>query len=207
MNDVLVKVRKRLKWDTIAVLVVIIFLIALAGGSIAQAIIQGTKDRASFDVRLEYDSNMDSSFYMLYIDGEPHSVVDYNEYVRSDSMTNPVNPKGALVIEYSVRACQSLLGAAVFFMIYLIFVQVQKEHTPFTRKNVLLLRITAVMTILLGILPGAVKLFMSIVVYNSTYVPFTVGAFLTVVIGPVLGMISEIFLYGCAVQEDLDQIA
>ena len=207
MNEALVKVRKRLKWDTLAVLVVIILLVALAGGSIAQAIIQGTKERSSFEVRLEYDSIMDSSFYMLYIDGEPHSVVDYNEYVRSDSMANSANPKVALVIEYTVRAFQCLLGAAVFFMMYLVFAQVQKEHTPFTRKNVRYLRIAAVLTMLLGLLPGAIKLFMSIVVYNTAYAPFTVGAILTVSIGIVLGMISEIFVYGCAVQEDLDQIA
>lgn len=207
MNEALVNVRKRLKWDTIAMVVVIILLFALAGSSVAQAIIQGTKDRSSFEVRLEYDSDMNSSYYILYIDGEPHSIVNYNDYVRADGTTNGANPKAALIIEYSVRAFQCLLGAAVFFMMYLIFVQVQKEHTPFTRKNVRYLRIAAVLTMLLGLLPGAVKLFMSIVVYNSTYVPFTVGALLTVVIGIVLGMISEIFMYGCAVQEDLDQIA
>lgn len=48
MNEALIKVRKRLKWDTAVMLVVIILLFALAGSSIAQAIIQGTKDRSSF---------------------------------------------------------------------------------------------------------------------------------------------------------------
>jgi hypothetical protein len=207
MNEALVKVRKRLKWDTVGFLVVIILLIALAGSSIAQAIIQGTKERSSFEVRLEFDSNVDSSFYVLYVDGELHSIVDYNDFARPGSSGDSMNPKGALVIEYTVRAFQCLLGAAVFFMMYLVFVQVQKEHSPFTRKNVLYLRIAAVITMFLGLLPGAVKLFMSIVVYNSTYVPFTVGALLTVVIGGVFWTIAEIFMYGCAVQEDLDQIA
>lgn len=207
MNEALVKVRKRLKWDTVGFLVVIILLIALAGSSIAQAIIQGTKERSAFEVRLEFDSNVDSSFYVLYVDGELHSIVDYNDFARPGSSGDSMNPKGALVIEYTVRAFQCLLGAAVFFMMYLVFVQVQKEHSPFTRKNVLYLRIAAVITMFLGLLPGAVKLFMSIVVYNSTYVPFTVGALLTVVIGGVFWTIAEIFMYGCAVQEDLDQIA
>jgi hypothetical protein len=144
---------------------------------------------------------------MLYIDGEPYSVVDYNDYVRSDGTANSANPKAALVIEYSVRAFQCLLGAAVFWMMYMIFVQVQKETTPFSRKNVRYLRIAAVLTMLLGLLPGAVKFFMSFIVYSSTFGQFTVGAFLTISFGIVLGMISEIFVYGCTVQEDLDQIA
>ena len=64
MNEALVKVRKRLKWDTLAVLVVIILLVALAGGSIAQANIQGTKQRSSFGatgVRFDY------GFVPLYV--------------------------------------------------------------------------------------------------------------------------------------------
>ena len=195
MNDALLKVQKRVKIDTIAILVIVILLVVMAGSSVAQAVIQGTRERDSFEVRLTYDNNMSTSYYMLYINGEANSIVDYNEYNRMDSESDILNPQAALVIENIVRAVQCLLGAAVFFMIYLIFAQIRQQTSPFTKKNVSYLRVAAVLTMLLG-LP-----------YNSTYVPFAVGSLLTTMIGVVLGMISEIFRYGCALQEDLDQIA
>lgn len=207
MNDALLKVQKRVKIDTIAILVIVILLVVMAGSSVAQAVIQGTRERDSFEVRLTYDNNMSTSYYMLYINGEANSIVDYNEYNRMDSESDILNPQAALVIENIVRAVQCLLGAAVFFMIYLIFAQIRQQTSPFTKKNVSYLRVAAVLTMLLGLLPGAVKLFISIIAYNSTYVPFAVGSLLTIMIGVVLGMISEIFRYGCALQEDLDQIA
>lgn len=207
MKDALIKVQKRVKIDTIAILVIVILLVVMAGSSIAQAVIQGTKERNSFDVRLTYDENMQTSYYMLYINGEANSIVDYNEYSRMDSESNQYNPQAALVIEYIVRAVQCFLGAAVFFMIYLIFVKIRQQASPFTKKNVFYLRAAAVLTMLLGLLPGAVKLFISVIAYNSSYVPFAVGSLLIIMIGVVLGMISEIFRYGCTLQEDLDQIA
>ena len=207
MNDALMKVQKRVKIDTIAILVIVILLVVMAGSAVSQAVIQGTKDRDSFDVRLTYDENMQTSYYMLYINGEANSIVDYNEYNRMDSESNQFNPQAALVIEYIVRAVQCLLGAAVFFMIYCIFAQIRQRTSPFTKKNVFFLRAASVLTMLLGLLPGAVKLFISVVAYNSTYVPFAVGSLMIIMIGVVLGMISEVFRYGCELQEDLDQIA
>ena len=108
--------------------------------------------------------------------------------------------------QYLTNAVYSLALAAETLLMSMILIQVRKNGTPFSQTVIRLLRIMAVILFLTGLMPSFVEVESepNMVAVTTT---FNFQNFLLFAIGAIIGIISEIFVYGKALQEDNDLIA
>ena len=108
--------------------------------------------------------------------------------------------------QYLTNAVYSLALAAETLLMSMILIQVRKNGTPFSQTVIRLLRIMAVILFLTGLMPSFVEVESepNMVAVATT---FNFQNFLLFAIGAIIGIISEIFVYGKALQEDNDLIA
>lgn len=98
---------------------------------------------------------------------------------------------------------------AIFLFLDIIMNEINKTGKPFTSKTVNCLRTMAVLTMLLVILPHVASLIGGFADPTATTL-ITIdfikdGAF--VMIGAALGIISEVFRYGCDLEDEMSSIA
>ena len=198
------KIRKGIKADSIFVLIVILIMTVLTVVSVADIIRYSQKDSSAFEMKL--DQVMNKENYCLFIDGENYITVDYNEYANTDTNGN-TNEKMCLIIDSAGNAVSSIMLGALFLIAYFMMRNIVKESKPFSRENINRLRVMAVTTMLAAIIPGIVKMLMTFAVFLNATVQFSQISFLVLVLGVLLGVISEVFRYGYELQEDMDQIA
>ena len=108
--------------------------------------------------------------------------------------------------QYLTNAVYSLALAAETLLLCLILIHVRKKGTPFSKTVILLLRIMAVILFLAGLMPSFVEVESepNMVAVATT---FNFQNFLLIALAAIIGAISEIFVYGKALQEDNDLIA
>lgn len=132
---------------------------------------------------------------------------DYEVKLVQDGMPGSNSAKQVLFTEHCVKAIQCLLVAIVLFFISMALKDVQNGGKPFSKFFIRCLRLSALFTILLGILPGTVKFILSMFYLSNYFIKISANAFFVILIGIVIGVISEIFIYGKELQEEMDQIA
>ena len=111
------------------------------------------------------------------------------------------------------RVPQYLSNAAYSFSIFaelgllsLILLEIRKTGVPFSKKIITKLRIMAVIMIVTGIVPSYHM--MRVTETNTDiYVTFDSKNLLIMVVGVVIGILSEVFVYGYELQQDNDSIA
>ena len=204
MEQKMDKIKKGIKADSIFIFIVILILTVLTFISVADVIRYSQKDSGAFEMKL--DKVMDRENYCLFIDGENYTTVDYNEYANTDAGGN-TNEKMCLIIDSTGRAVSSIMMAVLFLFAYFMMQNIVKDGKPFSRKNINRLRVMAVITMLAALIPGCVKIMMTFAVFSNVTVQFSQVTFLVLILGVLLGVISEVFRYGYELQEDLDQIA
>lgn len=108
--------------------------------------------------------------------------------------------------QYLTNAVYSLALAAETLLLCLILIHVRKKGTPFSKAVIVLLRIMAVILFLAGLMPSFVEVESepNMVAVSTT---FNFQNFLLIALAAIIGVISEIFVYGKALQEDNDLIA
>ncbi|MBQ8961420.1 MAG: hypothetical protein IJ071_09480 [Ruminococcus sp.] len=108
--------------------------------------------------------------------------------------------------QYLTNAVYSIALAAEVLLLCLILIHVRIKGTPFTKTVIWILRIMAVILFLTGCMPSFVEVSSD---PSSFAVSTTFGFqnFLVFGLGAVIGVISEIFVYGRELQEDNDLIA
>lgn len=209
MSDSIVKLKKRLRGDIWFLWIVMFIVIGLAGYFAFIAIYCGGKPAADFEVKMTMDAE-ENQYYALFIAGEEMTPVNYNEYVPlNNGIDEHLAIKNRCVVKESQKVVRCVIIAVVLFTLIMLFSYVKKEESPFQRKCVNALRIAAVSVILLGMLPEAVGFFLNSILNLSAEIAIYLEptSIFVIVIGVVIGMISEIFHYGCMLQEDVDSIA
>lgn len=204
MEQKMDKIKKGIKADSIFIFIVILILTVLTIVSVVDVIRYSLKDSSAFEMKL--DKVMNTENYCLFIDGENYAAVDYNEYANTDESGN-TNEKMCLIIDSTGHAVSSIMMAVLFLIAYFMMQNIVKDGKPFSRKNINRLRIMSVTTMLAALIPGCVKMTMTFVVFLNVTVQFSQVSFLVMILGLLLGVISEVFRYGYELQEDLDQIA
>ena len=204
MEQKMDKIRKGIKADSIFILIVILILTVLTVVSVADVIRYSQKDAGAFEMKL--DKVMNTENYCLFIDGVNYTTVDYNKYANTDINGN-TNEKMCLIIDSAGRAVSSVMMGVLFLLAYFMMQNIVKDGKPFSRKNINRLRIMAVTTMLAAIIPGSVEMLMTFAVFSNASVQLSQVSVLVLVLGVLLGVISEVFRYGYELQEDLDQIA
>ena len=163
-------------------------------------------NNSSFEVKLGPTDTTNNTYnYYLYIDGEQYYPVDYNNYGRLDENGN-MNIKANIIIDHLNGIVKSILIEIILVLLYGMLTEVKKGITPFSMRNVCRLRIIAFLSFFVALLPVAVTIISSMIVFQYLTVEFSSLNFYIIFIGVVFGIISEIFKYGCVLQEDIDQI-
>lgn len=108
--------------------------------------------------------------------------------------------------EYLPNSLGSLVIFAELGLLALILLEIRKTGKPFSKKIIAKLRIMAVVLFAGGLIPSC----STIPVADSQYavtLSFDMQNILIIAAGVIIGIISEIFVYGLSLQEDNDLIA
>ena len=199
--------QKKIKVDTIILWIVCILFAVSIVSNIEKIIEYSQMNNSSFEVKLSpTDTVNNTENYYLYIDGEQNYPVDYNHYGRLDETGN-TNVKANSIMDHVNGIVKSIIIESIFILLYTMLSQVKNGLTPFSVKSVSILRKVAILSFLLALLPAVVTIAGSMLTFQYITVSFSSLNFYILSIGVVFGIISEIFKYGCELQEDMNQIA
>jgi len=207
MNANMKLLQKKIKVDTIVLCIICILFAISIISNIGQINEYSRMNKSSFEVKLgTTDTVNNTNNYYLYIDGEQYRPVDYNNYGRLDD-TGKTNAKANLIMDNVNEVIKSIIIEIIFIFLYIMLSRVKKGLTPFSVDNVSILRIIAFLSFFLALLPVGVNMVGSMIAFQYATIYYSPLNFYIIAIGVVFGIISEIFKYGCELQEDMNQIA
>lgn len=94
-----------------------------------------------------------------------------------------------------------------FVIISLILVEIKKTGKPFTKSIIWKLRILAIWIMFGAFLPDLTTLTAEFILRNTFEIIINTKNLFTCLLGVVIGILSEIFVYGYELQDDVDLIA
>ncbi len=202
MEEKIVKIKKSIKGDRIFIFVLVLVMIGMATSTIIDIVKYSLKNAESFKVKMVDDGSW-AGYYCLYIDGENYSTVDYNVYLSSIDENGNTNIKMSIIIQKVGALIRTIFMGLIFYFAYLILDNI---FEPFSKKNIIRLRIMAVLTMLLALLPATIMNIIKMVVFYNMNITFSQINFFVLMSGVLLGVISEVFKYGHELQEEIEQI-
>lgn len=105
-------------------------------------------------------------------------------------------------------ACSNLFLFVIFLLTGLIFLDIRKCGKPFAKSVIRKTQILAITVMCSGIVPDLIdSFFRGIASQHFTLYLDDRHTLTTMLLGIVIGILSEIFVYGHALQDDMDQIA
>ncbi len=207
MNTNMKLLQKKLKVDNIILWIVCILFASSILSNIEKNIEYSQMNSSSFEVKIAHtDTVNNTNNYYLYIDGEQYYPVDYNNYGRLDDTGN-TNVKANIIMDNVNRIVRSVLMEIIFILLYTMLSRIKSGLTPFSRNSVSILRRVAIVSFLLALLPKIVDIVGSMIIFQYITISFSSLNFYIISIGIVFGILSEIFKFGCELQEDINQIA
>jgi len=108
--------------------------------------------------------------------------------------------------EYLSNSLCSLVIFAELGLLALILLEIRKTGKPFSKKIITKLRIMAVVLIAGALIPSYATVPISEQEY-SVVIVFDMQNMLFIALGVIIGILSEVFVYGLSLQEDNDSIA
>ncbi|WP_024861557.1 DUF2975 domain-containing protein [Ruminococcus flavefaciens] len=108
--------------------------------------------------------------------------------------------------EYLINSLYSLVLFAELGLLALILLEIRKTGKPFSKKIITKLRIMAVVLIAGALIPSYATVPISEQEY-SVVIVFDMQNMLFIALGVIIGILSEVFVYGLSLQEDNDMIA
>lgn len=105
------------------------------------------------------------------------------------------------------NAVQAFVICIAFIIIDLIMIEIIKNGKPFTKNIILKLQVLAVWTMVGAYLPDIAMSVASMSKTGTAEVLFDAKNMFVMLLGMMVGIISEIFRYGYELQEDMDSIA
>ena len=161
-------------------------------------------DESAFTIaQLENYNGTESTWLML--DGVRHVPIDAYDYTtRPDGKTVY---KEHLMIDQGVELGKDLIILAILVLLFVMSCSCGKCKSPFNMRSVIFLRIIAVLTLCLALVPEWVGMKMRSSLTGSAATEIDTVEFYMMALALAVGMIAEIFRYGIAVQEDSDSIA
>lgn len=170
-------------------------------------IVTAVSQDASYEVRYEQEETLENGqmVYRLYKDGVYMDDVDPNKYYLLDSEGHTDFRYCMLIDDASNLSYAVILGAMLMLVIKII--DSTQRGTPFTKDNVKRIRAISLLQLALAVVPGTVKLIMTLVRFDYASSTFSIGGFYMFIIAFVIAMIAQVFDYGVKLQEDSDSIA
>ena len=118
----------------------------------------------------------------------------------------PVTVMGTFLMSFTKASLCSLVIFAELGLLALILLEIRKTGKPFSKKIITKLRLMAVILLAGGLIPSC----STIPVDDSQFavtISFDMQNILIIGIGVIIGILSEVFVYGLSLQEDNDSIA
>lgn len=169
-------------------------------------IIDAITPASAYEVRYETESTNPNAgkFYRLYISDEYCYDVDYNRYSLTDDNGN-TDYKYCTLIEEASRLTYTLILSGMLLIVIFI-ARDSMNATPFTMKNINRVKAISLLQLLLGVLPGAVRMLMSFFRFSYYSSTFDISSWYMFAIAAVIAMIAFIFQKGLELQEDVNSI-
>ncbi len=163
-----------------------------------------TMDESAFTIaQLENHNGTESAWLML--DGERHVPIEPYDYTtRPDGKTVY---KEHLMIDQGVELGKDVIVLAILVLLFVMSCGYSKGKSPFNMRSVIFLRIIAVLTLCLAIVPEWIGTNIRASLTGGAATEIDTVEFYMMALALAVGMIAEIFRYGIAVQEDSDSIA
>ncbi len=204
MKNNLNKLSKGLIVTRILLIVFILLTGWITGLTIYRMAYFGAKDESAFTVaQLENHNGTETAWLM--IDGERYTTIDSYEYMPNPK-GEPVN-KEHLMIDQGVELGKDIIILAILVLLFAMSCGYSKGKSPFNMRSVIFLRIIAVLTLCLALVPEWIGSSIRISLTGSAATQIDTVEFYMMALALAIGMIAEIFRYGIAVQEDSDSIA
>ncbi|MDE6314681.1 MAG: hypothetical protein K2M46_13880 [Lachnospiraceae bacterium] len=105
--------------------------------------------------------------------------------------------------ECITNGVNGIIVSVIMGLVAAIFVELRIKGKPFSKSIIWLLRIIAVILIFGAYVPDII----ASIITNSEITILSTEHLLVVILGVTIGMLSEIFVYGYQLQEDMDSIA
>ncbi|MBA4688539.1 DUF2975 domain-containing protein [Candidatus Galacturonibacter soehngenii] len=202
MEDKIMKMKKEIKGDRIFLSLIVTLLIGFAFNHIYDIVQLAKKAPEVFEVKMIEDERQNGTYH-LFVEGEQWSEVNYNEYMASVDAQGNTNFKMCLIIEKVGKITSNLFMAVIFYFAYLMLDNI---FQPFSKNNIRRLRIIAVLTMLLSLMPVVVMTIMRYVYFSYVNVAVSQINPFIILSGILFGVLSEIFKYGFELQDEIDQI-
>ena len=203
MEEKIAKVKRCVKGDRIFIRVLLFLMISVATYTLGDIVNYSLKSAESFEVKM-VDDGIFKGYYCLYIDGENYDTVDYNEYLSSVDENGNTNIKMCIIAQEVGTLVKIIFMGIIFNFAYLILDNI---FEPFSKKNIMRLRIMAVLTMLLALMPAIIMNSIKMIYFYNINIGFSQINFFVMMTGVLLGVISEVFKYGHELQEEIEQIA
>ena len=115
------------------------------------------------------------------------------------------NESPAVILGNLVRI---ILILTIFVILSIFMNGIRKNGYPFTFKNIIRLRVIAVVTMISAVLPELVISFAGFFDETAVFtLTFTLANAVLLLLGVVFGIVSEVFKYGYELQTEMDSIA
>ena len=187
--------------------IITLFFVLVLLQAAKDIVIQAISDTSEYEVKQIQMEELGNGqqVWALFKDGEYYKDVDYNEYCALDSegntdygyclLTN--NVKGLI---YAVILCSMMvLGMLIAYN--------AEQGTPFTKKNVNMIRAIGFLQLALTVLPGMAGFVMRFIRFDYVSSGFSMNSVYMFLIACVIMLIAQVFDYGVKLQEDSDSIA
>jgi hypothetical protein len=97
---------------------------------------------------------------------------------------------------------------AMFVLLSMFMNDLQKNGKPFTKKNIKRLRVIAILTMFTAVLPEFIQSIAGFFDAKATFtLTLTLANGVLLLLGVIFGIISEVFVYGYELEEEMDSIA
>jgi len=182
-------------------------LVMVLFSSVGDFVTTITSHEDVYELRYEAEETLENDQLLcrLYRNGEYMDDVDSNRYTLLDSSGKTDIRYCALTEDAGNLTFFIILSAMLFLVIRI--VGSTAERTPFTRANVRRIRIISLLQLALAVVPGSVRMIMTLCRFDYVTVTLELGGLYMFVIAFVIAMIAWVFDYGVKLQEDSDSIA
>ena len=203
------KIKKNNRGSMKKYFIIIISMCLVVGFSINRVkdfIVTLNANNISYEIKYERDKDIESNqkLYRLYKNGEYWKDVDINKYGMLDDKGNTDYKYCALMDEvYGLTG--HVLVTVMFFLALLM--AYYSGVTPFNKTNVILIRSISILMLLYAVLPGAIRLIMTIVRFSHYSSSLDLKSIYLIWVAVAVAIISHVFSYGVKLQEDNDSIA
>lgn len=195
-----------MKKTNMIIIIAMCFIVGFSISRIKSFVTTLESNNDSYEIRYEKDDSVESEqkLYRLYKNGEYWKDVDVNKYNLIDEKGN-TDYKYCVLMDEVYGLTGHVLVAVMLFLAVLM--GCYSGVTPFNKNNVMLIRTISILMLLYAVLPGTIKVIMTLIRFSYCSGTFDLKFMYMIWVSLAVAIISHVFSYGVKLQEDNDSIA